>query len=110
MRCSLPLFIALLTTPAAAQWSQYLGPNSDSTSPETGLLDEWPADGPKELWRIEVGPGYGGAAVDNAEVIIHDRVHGEADILRVLDLKKSGVSNTKRSAGSATRARAAHLR
>lgn len=73
--------------PSEAQWSQYLGPNGDSTSPETGLLDEWPADGPTEVWRIEVGPGYGGAAVDNGEAIIHDRVHGEADILRVLDLK-----------------------
>ncbi|MBX2851903.1 MAG: PQQ-binding-like beta-propeller repeat protein [Phycisphaeraceae bacterium] len=88
MRCCLSLLIVLFTTaPAGAQWSQYLGPNGDLTSPETGLLDSWPVDGPKELWRIDVGPGYGGAAVHNGEVIIHDRVHGEADILRVLDFK-----------------------
>jgi outer membrane protein assembly factor BamB len=73
--------------PSQSQWSQYLGPNGDSTSSETGLLDQWPADGPPELWRINVGPGYGGAAVHSGEAIIHDRVHGEADILRVLDLK-----------------------
>lgn len=81
-------FVCLALAPAtAAQWSQYLGPNGDSTSPETGLLDEWPEDGPKELWRIDVGPGYGGAAVHNGEAIIIDRKHGEADILRVLDFK-----------------------
>lgn len=83
----LVLLIALLSLPATAQWHQYLGPNLDSTSSETGLLNQWPADGPPEVWRIEVGPGYGGAAVHNGEAIILDRVHGEADILRVLDVK-----------------------
>lgn len=73
--------------PSQGQWSQYLGPNGDSTSPETGLLDSWPADGPREVWRIDVGPGFGGAAVDGGEAIILDRAMGEADILRVLDLK-----------------------
>jgi outer membrane protein assembly factor BamB len=73
--------------PSLAQWSQYLGPNGDSTSPEMGLLDQWPADGPREVWRIDVGPGYGGAAVDSGEVIIHDREFGQTDILRVLDVK-----------------------
>lgn len=82
-----PALIVLLTLPATAQWHQYLGPNLDSTSIETGLLDEWPADGPREVWRIDVGPGYGGAAVHNGEAIIIDRRHGEADILRVLDVK-----------------------
>lgn len=73
--------------PSQAQWHQYLGPNGDSTSSETGLLDTWPADGPKELWRIEMGPGFGAAAVDGGEAFLLDRIHGEADVLRVLDLK-----------------------
>lgn len=73
--------------PSQAQWHQYLGPNGDSTSSETGLLDTWPADGPKELWRIEMGPGFGVAAVDGGEAFLLDRIHGEADVLRVLDVK-----------------------
>lgn len=72
---------------ADADWPQYLGPSGDSTSAETGLLDQWPADGPPELWRIDVGPGFGGAAVSNGEAILLDRAHSQADILRVLDLK-----------------------
>lgn len=88
MRYVLPLLLFVgSTVSASAQWHQYLGPHGDSTSSETGLLDQWPADGPPEVWRIEVGPGFGGAAVDGGEAIILDRVLGEADILRVLDLK-----------------------
>lgn len=81
------LVLSGITAGASAQWSQYLGPRGDSTSPETGLLDKWPADGPTELWRIEMGPGYGGAAVDGGEVFLLDRVHSQAEILRVLDFE-----------------------
>jgi len=87
MRYCCLLLSILLTTTTHAQWSQYLGPKGDSTSPETGLLDEWPADGPKELWRIEMGPGFGAAAVDGDEAFLLDRVLGEADVLRVLEVK-----------------------
>ncbi|MFN3168494.1 MAG: PQQ-binding-like beta-propeller repeat protein [Phycisphaeraceae bacterium] len=83
----LPFVLIGFVCPAAyAQWHQYLGPTGDSVSGETGLLDEWPAGGPREVWRIDVGPGYGGAAVHGGEAFILDRKHGEADILRVLDV------------------------
>ena len=53
-------FVCLSLAPAAsAQWHQYLGPTGDSVSTETGLLDEWPTAGPKELWRIEMGAEKG---------------------------------------------------
>jgi outer membrane protein assembly factor BamB len=38
-------------------WSHWAGPSSDCTSNETGLLKEWPKEGPKVLWRIPVGIG-----------------------------------------------------
>src|SRR6516162_8257959 len=37
----------------AADWPQFLGPNRNGSSPETGLLTTWPADGPKVLWKVE---------------------------------------------------------
>lgn len=70
-----------------AQWQQYLGPTGDSVSTETGLLESWPEDGPPEKWRLDMGPGYGGAAIVDGQVFLLDREHGEADILRVLDLE-----------------------
>ena len=48
----------------AADWPQWRGVNRDGKSVETGLLKEWPADGPKLLWFTEgIGAGYASVAV-----------------------------------------------
>ncbi len=39
-------------------WYQWRGPNRDGHSAETGLLKEWPANGPPQLWRA-TGAGAG---------------------------------------------------
>lgn len=75
----------VLCVPAPADWSQFQGENRDGTSSETGLLRAWPEGGPKELWTIPLGAGYGGPAVRDGEVYVLDRVEGR-DILRCLDL------------------------
>ncbi len=50
--------------PAGADdWPCFLGPNRDSISRETGLLKEWPANGPKELWTKQLGLGYSSISV-----------------------------------------------
>ncbi len=81
-----PLFVllALVGTwhPAATDWPQWGGPRRDHVSDEQGLMQEWPADGPKRVWLHEnSGLGYSGEAVvggklftlgaiDNAEHLI----------------------------------------
>ncbi|MCP3918376.1 MAG: PQQ-binding-like beta-propeller repeat protein [bacterium] len=47
----------------ATDWPQWRGPQRDATSPEVGLVQKWPADGPEVLWRVEVGDGYSGVVV-----------------------------------------------
>ena len=43
----------------ANDWPQWRGPNRDGISRETGLLKEWPPEGPKLLWQVqETGGGY----------------------------------------------------
>jgi len=43
----------------ANDWPQWRGPNRDAVCSETGLLKEWPAEGPKLLWEISgLGPGF----------------------------------------------------
>lgn len=37
---------------APGHWPHVRGPNLDGVSPETGLLREWPPEGPRLLWRI----------------------------------------------------------
>jgi outer membrane protein assembly factor BamB len=45
-------------------WPQWRGPNRDDVSKETGLLKQWPAEGPKKVWMSDVGGlGYAGFSV-----------------------------------------------
>jgi outer membrane protein assembly factor BamB len=59
------LLIALSLSPlAAADWPQWRGPNRDGRSPDSGLLQSWPASGPPLAWRIAgLGGGYSSVAV-----------------------------------------------
>jgi len=69
-----------------ADWPQYLGPNRNATSAETGIARSWPAGGPRVLWTVELGPGYGSAAISEGKVYVLDRIGKERDVLRCLDL------------------------
>ncbi len=49
---------------AAADWPQWRGPDRNDVSKETGLLKDWPANGPPLLWTFDhAGLGYSGPAV-----------------------------------------------
>lgn len=59
----LTLSIALPALHAApvVDWPQWRGPGRDDISKETGLLKEWPAGGPKQVWVYKnAGAGYSG--------------------------------------------------
>src|ERR1051326_5841781 len=61
------LFLSFISTSAwlhGADWPQWRGPQRNGVSQETGLLKEWPKDGPKLRWQIkESGSGYSTPAV-----------------------------------------------
>jgi outer membrane protein assembly factor BamB len=49
---------------AADDWPQWRGPRRDGVSKETGLLKDWPANGPRLAWRSSgLGEGYSSFAV-----------------------------------------------
>jgi outer membrane protein assembly factor BamB len=51
------------------EWPQWRGPNRDGVSPDTGLLTEWPKDGPKLLWEAKgAGRGYSTVAIANGKI------------------------------------------
>ena len=77
-------FIA--TTLYSADWPQYLGPDRNGISPETGLLRAWPETGPEVLWTVPLGPGFGGASVSDGNVFVLDRAGDTQDVLRCYDL------------------------
>lgn len=51
------------------EWPQFLGPNRNGISSETGLLTEWPEGGPKVAWRVPGGIGMSGLAISRGKVI-----------------------------------------
>jgi outer membrane protein assembly factor BamB len=70
------LFFVMLATFSvrADDWPQWLGPDRDSIWRETNVLSEFPAGGPKLIWKAPVGGGYSGPAVANGKVFVTDRV------------------------------------
>jgi len=50
-------------TVGEADWGQWRGPNRDGVSAETGLLQQWPQEGPNEVWRVALGEGYSGISI-----------------------------------------------
>ena len=46
-----------LGSASAADWPQFLGPQRNGISPETGLVQTWPAKGPRS-WRAGAGNAW----------------------------------------------------
>src|SRR6185436_14189534 len=58
------LLLAIRFSATANDWPQWRGPQRNGVSQETGLLKEWPKDGPKLQWKAtEIGSGYSTPAV-----------------------------------------------
>jgi outer membrane protein assembly factor BamB len=50
-------------------WPQWRGPNRDATSPETGLLKQWPKEGPPLAWKAKrLGRAYSSVSVAGGRV------------------------------------------
>lgn len=55
----------------AANWPQWRGPGRDGVSPETGLLKQWPAGGPKLFWQVkDLGDGYSTPSVADGRIYL----------------------------------------
>jgi outer membrane protein assembly factor BamB len=56
--------LALSLSLLAADWPGWRGPNRDGLSPETGLLKQWPADGPQLVWQSKgLGAGFSSLSI-----------------------------------------------
>ncbi|MGA2176550.1 MAG: PQQ-binding-like beta-propeller repeat protein [Verrucomicrobiota bacterium] len=73
-------------------WPQFRGPNRDGISPETTpLARSWDAAGPRQLWAVDCGEGYAGAAVRDGRVYLMDYDYDKRqNALRCLSLADGG--------------------
>jgi outer membrane protein assembly factor BamB len=69
---------------SAADWPQLFGPYRDGVTVETGLLKEWPKEGPKLLWSKTVGSGWSGVVVAGDRAVLFHRV-GDEEIIECLN-------------------------
>jgi outer membrane protein assembly factor BamB len=81
----LTLAAALSGVSVAGEWPQFQGATRDGRSTEKIAQRSWSDDGPKELWSVSVGVGFGGAAIRDGEVFLLDRRDDTEDVLRCLD-------------------------
>jgi len=59
-------------------WPGFLGPTGDSKSAETGILTNWPAEGPKLVWQKRLGHGYGMPTISRGRLFQFDRQGDQA--------------------------------
>lgn len=81
------LLVAVCLAPlaaCAADWPQFLGPDRDGISRDTGLLTRWPAEGPPRLWQRSVGPGFSGPVVAAGRLVLFHRL-GDKEVVACLD-------------------------
>ncbi len=58
------ILVGMLAGVARADWPCFRGPNQNGICTETGLLQEWPEDGPKLLWKMNgIGRGYSSVSI-----------------------------------------------
>ena len=93
---SLALILSAFTSSGVADdWPNWMGPKKDNVWRESGLLEKFPIDGPKILWKSKLAGGYAGPAVVGDKVFVTDYVTTENNKFENFDRKKN-FSGTER--------------
>jgi outer membrane protein assembly factor BamB len=81
------LFFSVISL-RANDWPQWRGPDRNGVSKETGLLKEWPANGPKLVWQqSEIGSGYSTPAIVGDRIYLLSNKGTEDEFVQALDVK-----------------------
>ncbi len=87
---------------ADGDWPQWRGPKRDNVSTEKGLLQDWPPEGPKLLWKATgIGVGFSSVSVANGRIYTMGD-HGDVGDVEALDLdgKHLWTTNIGKSGGN----------
>ena len=93
------LFLASVAQGQATEknWPQFLGPNRNGVSTETGISKDWSGGKLKLNWTLPVGEGYAIGSVSNGKYFHFDVTEGEKGNLarlRCIDLQTAAVGWT----------------
>lgn len=73
--------LSLFSTSARAQWLQWGGSARDFKVADSQLASEWPAGGPKQLWKRELGDGYSTIIVEGDKLYTMYRMNEEERVV-----------------------------
>jgi outer membrane protein assembly factor BamB len=71
-RIALAVLLLAAAPVAADDWPHWMGPTRDNVWHETGILEKFPAGGPKIIWRAPIAGGFAGPAVAGGKVFATD--------------------------------------
>lgn len=74
----------LRTRKTGSDWPSFLGPTADSKSTETGILTQWPPQGPPLVWQQPSGAGYGMPTISRGRLFHFDQ-HGQTVRLTAME-------------------------
>ncbi|TFH20379.1 MAG: alcohol dehydrogenase [Bacteroidia bacterium] len=81
------LFLTLVLAGYSQDPTAWRGPTRDGIYPETGLMKEWPANGPEVLWSFEeLGKGHSSAIVDHGFIYATGMIDNQGNLFK-FDLK-----------------------
>ena len=78
----------------ADDWPQWMGPHRDNVWREEGVLETFPAEGPRVVWRVPIAGGYAGPAVAAGRVFVTDYVT-EADV-KIANFERKSSTGSER--------------
>lgn len=79
--------IVVLSMLTAANWPQWRGPERDGISEETGLLKQWPEEGPPLIWRVDnLGDGFSTPAVVDDRIYLVSNTGLDDEFVQALDV------------------------
>lgn len=74
---------------AEAEWPGFRGPGRDSLVPGVRLAEDWESRPPRELWRIQVGPGWSSFAAAGRRIFTQEQ-RGELEAVVAYDADTGG--------------------
>ena len=77
---------------SSSDWPQWRGPQRNGISQESGLLKQWPPQGPKLLWQVnDIGDGYSTPSVVGTRIYLMSNRGFENEFVQVLSTKDGKV-------------------
>jgi outer membrane protein assembly factor BamB len=82
---------------STSDWPQWRGPERNGISRETGLLKEWPKEGPKLLWQVnDIGDGFSTPSVVGSRLYVMSNRGMENEFVQALSTEDGKVIWTTR--------------